>query len=84
MGKNPSRWREQNVQRLGGESLPDTVKICGEGGVARVSGGRGRKTENQRASERFQGVWRIERGPSMNLSFDSDGSHWEVLHREVT
>lgn len=36
MGKNLSRWWEQNVQRLRGDSLLDVVKISGEGGVPGV------------------------------------------------
>lgn len=36
MGKSLSRWREQNVQMLRGESLPGPVNLSGEGGAARV------------------------------------------------
>lgn len=45
----------------------------------------GEVREGIREVERGSRVYRaLKEGPCMNLSFDSDGSHWEVLYREVT
>lgn len=80
MGKKLSRWREQHVQRFGGESLPDMVKISGE--ISRMSEGEVR--EGIREAVRGSRVRRaLKEGPCMNLSFDSNGSHWRILQREV-
>lgn len=44
----------------------------------------GEVREGIREAVRFR-AWRAPKeDPCMNLSFDSDGSHWRVLHKKVT
>lgn len=68
------------MQRPCGESLHDMVKISREGGVSEGKVREGIK-EVVRGSRARRA---LKEGHCMNLSFDSNGTHWEVLHRKVT